>query len=67
MIYVGFGVVLLIINNTKDEEEGKEGLLKENSQFAFTLLGYLVSVTTVWSGASYVFNKNAVRYLSKLK
>lgn len=67
MVYVGFGVVLLIINHTTEENEGGEAPLKENSQLAFTLLGYLVSVTTVWSGASYVFNKNAVRYLSKLK
>ena len=69
MIYVGTGVVLMIVNGSDSEtdEDGEKSSRKENFQYMFTLLGYLVSATTVLSGASYVFSKDAVRYLSKPK
>lgn len=67
MTYVGMGVVLLIINNSLDEDDEKQMAFREKFQNAFTLMGYLVSVTTIWSGASYIHNKDAFRYLNKVK
>lgn len=72
MMYVGIGVVLMIVNaqdlNEDHPEEKRKQIryFKESLESLFNVLGYVVGITTVWSGASYVFNKNAVRFLQKL-
>ena len=66
MIYLGTGVIVLIAG--EDEEEQKEGeeedsLAHKRLLTAFSWLGYIVGGTTVLSGASYMFSKNAVKFL----
>lgn len=66
MIYLGFGVSLLILGNeeSKKEEENKTGAFDKFSQY-FTWMGYFVAATTVLSGGSYVFSRDAVKFLKK--
>lgn len=66
MIYLGSGVILLIFNNkdSEKEEEREKGASSQLLQY-FTYMGYLVAITTVLSGGSYVFSKDAVKFLKK--
>lgn len=66
MIYLGFGVIMLIFNNeeSKKEDEEKTGPFNKLSQY-FSWMGYFVAATTVLSGGSYVFSKDAVKFLKK--
>jgi cardiolipin synthase len=34
---------------------------------ALTIMQYVVSATTIWSGASYIYTKDAVKILNKQK
>ena len=64
MIYLGCGVLLLMLRELKErnEQEEHEEIYETLSQ-GFAWLGYLVGTTTCLSGASYVFSKNAVKFL----
>lgn len=62
MIYIGWGVVLILIRSDNEEEQN-ESLIVDG----FTYMGYLVGITTILSGASYMFNKNAVKFIKKIK
>ena len=66
MIYLGWAVTLMIIDSDREEEEAKSDVMR-TFESAFVWMGYAVGTTTVLSGASYVFSKNAVRYLKKIK
>ncbi|AQZ15086.1 CRD1 (YDL142C) [Zygosaccharomyces parabailii] len=64
MIYLGCGVLLLMLRELKEGNEQEEhGEVYETLSQGFTWLGYLVGTTTCLSGASYVFSKNAVKFL----
>lgn len=62
MIYLGTGVVVLITDEDEDNDK-EESIAHQRLRSGFTWLGYIVGGTTVLSGASYVFSRNAVRYL----
>lgn len=68
MIYLGVGVLLLMMKN---EEEKVDENLESNKKISdklidcFTWMGYFVAMTTVLSGGSYVFSKDAVKFLKK--
>ncbi|SCU81288.1 LAME_0B06370g1_1 [Lachancea meyersii CBS 8951] len=66
MIYLGWAVTMMIYQKTSEEETEAE---KNTSILwrAFEYMGYLVGTTTILSGTSYIFNKNAVKYLQKVK
>ncbi|CEP62549.1 cardiolipin synthase LALA0_S05e08108g [Lachancea lanzarotensis] len=70
MIYLGWAVTMMMFvqpssSSSEEEEEAKgvAGLVAK----AFAYMGYVVGVTTILSGGSYIFSKNAVKYLNKLK
>lgn len=68
MIYLGCGVVLLIIKENEDDKvlpvEGR--VISQNTiTQCFTWMGYMVAFTTVLSGGSYVFSKDAVKFLKR--
>lgn len=72
MIYLGLGVVILITDSKPNdddvyiEEEGKENdeyYAKNLALSSFKWLGFIVGGTTILSGASYVFSKNAIKYI----
>ncbi|QLQ79142.1 hypothetical protein HG537_0B04900 [Torulaspora globosa] len=68
MIYLGLGVVLLILKNREKEEERAEqsgGISAESLAELFQWMGYLVAITTIFSGGSYVFSKDAVKFLKR--
>lgn len=77
MIYLGCGGLLLILNQTKnnqqEENESDTSLIqsiyaqKELLETGFRWLGYTVGVTTVLSGVSYILSKKAVTLLPFLK
>lgn len=67
MIYLGLGVLLLMLKN-RQEEQGVSADSKVDLKALeeyFKWMGYLVAITTVWSGGSYVFSKDAVKFLKK--
>lgn len=67
MIYLGFGVLLLIVKDAEGDEEANEAKKIQSKALLeyFQWMGYLVAVTTVFSGGSYVFSKDAVKFLKK--
>lgn len=68
MIYLGLGVLLLIVKNMEEEEEERANEARISSESLaryFEWVGYLVAVTTVFSGGSYVFSKDAVKFLKR--
>lgn len=68
MIYLGWGVIAMILNSRKNNKGLEEEKQEENmSMKGFTWMGYLVCTTTVLSGASYLFSKDAVKFLKRVK
>ncbi|SCV99823.1 LAFE_0B03290g1_1 [Lachancea fermentati] len=65
MVYLGWGFGFLLIKSTGEEQDEKESQSPFHESFRW--MGYLVGATTVLSGFSYVFSKNAVRFLRKIK
>ncbi|AMD20499.1 HDL245Cp [Eremothecium sinecaudum] len=65
MVYLGWAVVLLMIGTEDKDKDTKEPPANGWLYKGFTYLGYLVGTTTVLSGASYVFNKNTVKYFKR--
>lgn len=64
MLYLGCGVLLLMYEELKEnDEQGNKTRIHETLWQGFTWLGYFVGATTCLSGASYVFSKNAVKFL----
>ncbi|SCU92714.1 LAMI_0E11716g1_1 [Lachancea mirantina] len=65
MLYLGCGVIYMIQQHPQQEVDSNEGKSSFQKRFAtiFDLFGYLVSATTIMSGASYIFSKNAVTFL----
>lgn len=68
MIYLGYGVVLLITEellkeSDKGEKEADDNNTHKMLHEGFSWMSYLVGVTTCFSGASYVISKNALRFL----
>ncbi|SCU99225.1 LAFA_0G22760g1_1 [Lachancea sp. 'fantastica'] len=66
MIYLGGAVTMMIFQSSSSEEKESEDAVGVFEK-AFNYMGYLVGVTTILSGTSYIFSKNAVKYLNKLK
>lgn len=66
MIYLGFGVIILILRDD-DEENQKESQkeIREQLMKCFSWMGYFVAATTALSGGSYVFNKESVKFLKR--
>ncbi|EDO15902.1 hypothetical protein Kpol_1019p22 [Vanderwaltozyma polyspora DSM 70294] len=71
MIYLGWGVILLMINHMTEDKEGKENKntdIDKNHwswwcQKGFEYMGYVVGITTVLSGSSYFFRKDTAKLL----
>ncbi|SCU92741.1 LANO_0E01948g1_1 [Lachancea nothofagi CBS 11611] len=66
MIYLGWAVTLMVVESNPEEEESSHSNM-DLYRKAFEYFGYLVATTTVLSGTSYIFSKNAVKYLNKIK
>ncbi|SCU92030.1 LADA_0F13784g1_1 [Lachancea dasiensis] len=67
MIYLGWAVAHMIAHSYTADKNDIDGDSRNLNQVAFEYFGYLVGVTTGLSGASYIFSRNAVKYLNKLK
>lgn len=67
MIYLGLGVGILLMEPYKKTGKSHDGwtTLKEQARRAFNFMGYVVTVTTIWSGTSYLFSKNAITLILK--
>lgn len=66
MIYLGFGVVILLVKDAEDEDEMEsQKAIREGLIRCFSWMGYIVTATTIISGGSYVFSKDAVKFLKK--
>ncbi|QLL31629.1 hypothetical protein HG536_0B04930 [Torulaspora globosa] len=66
MVYLGLGVLVLILKNREEEEErGNEAVSSKSLAECFEWMGYLVAITTIFSGGSYVFSRDAVKFLKK--
>ena len=67
MIYLGLGVIVLIkdkqIGSSEKEDDEKEKKESDLLLRSFTWLGFIVGGTTVLSGASYAFSRNAVKFI----
>ncbi|AET41363.1 cardiolipin synthase Ecym_8067 [Eremothecium cymbalariae DBVPG len=67
MIYLGWGLLLMMLNSQDEDGTSEKTHNWPWVHEGFTYFGYLVGVTTLWSGCSYIFSKNAVKYLRKTK